>query len=254
MKITLSFCPRELRGLKPAPYRKGAGPAGMRAVVIDVLRACSTITHALSQGCKAIYPFESIRECLWKARELGREKIVLGGERGGLGIKGFQLGNSPLEYSREIVEGKFILFTTTNCTKNLQALIHLLRPKEVLFCSLLNLPAVAEYLATKRDGLHLALSGTEGGLSLEDAVCGGMLIHRLLKGTDFSEADLSDSARLAHATYLYYKDNLRQALFDSTHGQRLIALGMEKDLDFCAQVGLYHIIPRYSKGVMVIKL
>jgi 2-phosphosulfolactate phosphatase len=263
MKITLTFNPSELRR-----FKKGQ----CRVVVIDVLRACSTITHALAQGCKAIYPFASVRECQRKARELGREGIILGGERGGLRIRGFHLGNSPLEYTREVVEGRRILFTTTNCTKNLQALTRMGYTREVLMCSFLNLPAVAEYLAGGKAGsesasggsppptpyplppsdwVHLALSGADGEVSLEDVVCGGMLMDRLLgkKG-----ADLSDSARIAHAAYLHYSDNLSQALLDSTHGQSLLKLGMEKDIDFCAQVGVYNLLPWFSNGVIRLRI
>ncbi len=224
MKITLTFYPSELKRFEEEQ---------VRVVVIDVLRACSTIIHALSQGCKAIYPFASVKGCLREDRRFGRSEVVLGGERGGLRIKGFQLGNSPQEYSREVVRGKIILFTTTNCTRNLQAVARLRRTKEVLLCSFLNLPAVAERLTADHvgDAIHLALSGTDGGLSLEDVVCGGMLIHRLI-GAHGDTILLSDSACIAYITYLHYKDNLRQALLDSTHGRRLVELGMEKDLDF----------------------
>ncbi|MDI6761307.1 MAG: 2-phosphosulfolactate phosphatase, partial [Candidatus Brocadiaceae bacterium] len=193
----------------------------------------------------------------------------LGGERGGLRIKGFQLGNSPLEYTREVVGGKDVLFTTTNCTKNLNTITRLGKPKEVLICSFLNLPAVADYLVGGKavsesasggslsptpyplppnDWVHLALSGTNGEVSLEDVVCGGMLIHRLVGA--YSDTPLPDSARLAHVTYLHYKDNPRQALLDSTHGQRLIGLGMKRDVDFCGRVGIYDLVPRYSGGVI----
>src|SRR3989338_9766475 len=150
MKITLTFNPSELRSRVAGDLvSHGGRQKALRVVVIDVLRACSTITHALSQGCRAIYPFASVRGCLERARMMGRDKVLLGGERGGLRIKGFQLGNSPLEYTREVVEGKDVLFTTTNCTKNLNTITRLGKPKEVLICSFLNLPAVADYLTAK---------------------------------------------------------------------------------------------------------
>lgn len=244
MKITLTFTPAELKRFKEKE---------LRVVVIDVLRASSTITHAFSQGCEAIYTFASIKACLQRARELGRDKVILGGERRGIKLGGFQLGNSPLEYSREVVEGKSILFTTTNCTKNLLRLRRIIHPgqtQEVLICSFLNLPEVVEYLATRKGRLHIALSGEEGEVAIEDTVCGGMLIHRLLETADLTEADLSDSARLAHIAYLCYKDNLHQALLHSTRGQLLLKLGVEKDFDFYVRVGLYPIIPRFSDGVI----
>ncbi len=248
LEITLTFSPSELRSyLAHGPATKSSERNGLTVVVIDVLRACSTITHALSQGCKAVYPFASINECLKKAKELGHENVTLGGERGCVKIKGFQLGNSPKEYSRETVEGKYVFFTTTNCTKNLHAISQLGQIKEGIICSFLNLPAVSEYLTKTGGWVHLALSGTGGKVSLEDVVCGGMLIQRLLEQKAWG---LSDSARLAYITYLHYKDNIIQALRDSNHGRRLIELGMEKDLAFCSQVGLYNLIPRISEWVI----
>ena len=259
MKITLTFNPSELRSRVACDLvSHGGRQKALRVVVIDVLRACSTITHALSQGCRAIYPFASVRGCLQKARELGRDRVILGGERGGLRIKGFQLGNSPLEYTREVIGGKDVLFTTTNCTKNLNTITRLGKPKEVLICSLLNLPAVADYLVRSMESsppkadvagglVQLELSGTEGEVSLEDVICGGMLIHRLVGAYGHTPL-LSDSARLAHVTYLHYKDNPHQALLDSTHGRRLIELGMKRDVDFCGRVGIYSCIPRFARG------
>ncbi|HLG29900.1 MAG TPA: 2-phosphosulfolactate phosphatase, partial [Candidatus Brocadiales bacterium] len=146
-------------------------------VIIDVLRACTTIVQAFSQGCKAFYPVSSIKKAREKLKQLkGRGGVttpLLGGERKGLKIKGFDLGNSPLEYTSDVVRNKSIVFTTSNCTKNLDACR---QSKETLLCSFLNIHFVVNYLTALNDDLIIALSGREGDFSIEDAVCAGMLI------------------------------------------------------------------------------
>lgn len=238
MEINLSFNPAELRKTKQREWR---------VVVIDVLRASSTIVYAFSQGCKVIYPVATIREAFRKAKKLDG-RVVLGGERDGVRIKGFRLGNSPQEYSSQVVRNKAVVFTTTNCTRNLSALKG---PKEAIICAFLNLPAVVGYLLRTGGRILIALSGTDGAMSLEDAVCAGMLVDRLLKRQSIS---LTDSARCAHILYKHYQKDPLQALLDSQHGKHLIELGMREDLNFCARVGLYRFIPRFSKGVITLEL
>lgn len=215
-------------------------------MVIDVLRACTTIIYALSQGCSAVYPCATVSAAreLYKrqVKRLGKDGVLLGGERDGIKVKGFHLGNSPGEYSAKMVRGKTLIFTTTNCTKNLTALNG---PEEVIICSFINLPAVAEYLSAGDRDVLLALSGTDGQMSAEDTVCGGMIIHELLKGR---EVALSASARAAYTLYLHHRDSLPQAVIGSNHGIRLLELGFKDDIDFCARVGEYEIIPRYIRG------
>ncbi|MDO8136349.1 MAG: 2-phosphosulfolactate phosphatase [Candidatus Brocadiales bacterium] len=235
MEINLTFNPAELRKTQQREWK---------VVVIDVLRASSTIVYAFSQGCKVIYPVATIREALKKAEELGGGG-VLGGERDGVRIKGFHLGNSPQEYSSQVVRNKAVVFTTTNCTRNLSALKG---PKEVIICAFLNLPAVVDYLLQAGGKILIALSGTDGEMSLEDAVCAGMLIERLMKGQDVS---LTDSVRCAHTVYRYYKKDILQALLDSRHGKRLQEIGFREDIRFCAKVGGYKIIPRFTKGRLI---
>ncbi|MEK7368431.1 MAG: 2-phosphosulfolactate phosphatase [Planctomycetota bacterium] len=243
MKINLSFTPSELRRMDQA---------GSRVVVIDVLRACSTMIYALSQGCKGIHPCDTVSKAKdlfrQKVKSLGKGRVLLGGERGGVRVRGFHLGNSPEEYSSDAVRGRTVIFTTTNCTRNLTAVRS---PKEVIICSFVNLHTVVEYLSREDADILLALSGTDGQMSLEDAVCGGMLINML---SERREVVLSDSARTAHVLYLHYRRNIRQALLDSSHGKRLLELGFKDDIDFCAGVGKYEIIPRHVRGRVVCRV
>ncbi|MHC4196986.1 MAG: 2-phosphosulfolactate phosphatase [Planctomycetota bacterium] len=239
MKIDLSFTP-----FGPGLTKQ----TGKRVVVIDVLRACSTMIHALARGCKDIYPCATVGDARrlfgQKVKELSRDAVLLGGERGGTKVKGFHLGNSPGEYSTGVVGGKTIVFTTSNCTRNL-AFIKGKGAKEVLICSFTNLPAVAERLAGDDTDLLLSLSGTDGQMSLEDAVCGGMLVDALRKRPGIV---LSDSSRTAYILYANYRRNIRRALLDSNHGRRLLELGFRDDISSCSRVGRYRLIPTYVRG------
>lgn len=233
-------------------------------VIIDVLRACTTIVQAFSQGCKAFYPQPSVKKAKEKLKqfkiEVGAYGLpkgsaspplfwadntpLLGGERKGLKIKGFDLGNSPLEYTSDKVRNKNIIFTTSNCTKNLDACK---QPKEILICSFLNIHHVVNYLSTLNDDLIIAISGREGDFSLEDAVCAGMLID-LVGATRRVSPTISDLSHVCRIAYLYYKDNIIDALANSTHGRILRDIGYEEDIKFCAQMGKCEILPRYIQG------
>lgn len=240
MEVDLSFTPSELQRVEQA---------GKSVVVIDVLRACTTMTYALSQGrCRAIYPCANVGKARDLFKQFGKGRALLGGERHGVKVKDFHLGNSPEEYSSNVVRGKTIIFTTTNCTRNLMALKG---PKGVIVCSFVNLPAVAEYLSRGDADIVLALSGTDGQISLEDAVCGGMLIHLLSKKRQVA---LSDSTRCAYVLYGHYGHDIRQTLLDSSHGRRLLELGFKKDIYFCAEVGKYDVIPVYARGRVVLPI
>lgn len=215
-------------------------------VIIDVLRACTTIVQAFSQGCKAFYPVSSIKKAREKLKQLkGRGGVttpLLGGERKGLKIKGFDLGNSPLEYNSDKVRNKNIIFTTSNCTKNLNACK---QPKEALLCAFLNIYHVANYLSTLNNDVIIALSGREGDFSLEDAVCAGMFIDELFGRKPVTVSDLGSVCRIA---YLHYKGNIIDALANSTHGRVLKSIGFEDDIKFCAQIGKREILPKYIHG------
>ncbi len=216
-------------------------------VIIDVLRACTTIVQAFSQGCKAFYPVSSIKKAREKLKQLKAVGVycntpLLGGERKGLKIKGFDLGNSPLEYNSDKVRNKNIIFTTSNCTKNLNACR---QSKETLVCSFLNINHVVSYLSALDDDLIIALSGREGDFSLEDAVCAGMFIDELFGRKPVTVSDLGSVCRIA---YLHYKGNIIDALANSTHGRILKGIGFEEDIKFCARIGNSEILPKYIHG------
>jgi len=198
--------------------------AGCVAVVFDVLRATSTMVTALSHGAAGVWPARSIEEA-WALKEK-RPGALLGGERHGEKIAGFDLGNSPLEYG-ENVRGREIISTTTNGTIALRAVDHADR---VLAASLLNNGAVAAHLAAEPlRGMVLVCAGTFREAALEDVLAAGMLIS-LLPG-----CVPGDSAQLALALYRQEAGDLGGALRRGRNGRALIAKGREAEVAWCAQ-------------------
>src|SRR5262245_27251484 len=162
-------------------------------VVIDVLRATSTIVTAVANGAKAVYPVGSPEDAVRLASSLGREGTLLCGERRGLKVEGYHLGNSPSEFTRDRVAGQRLVMSTTNGTHALQTAAA--SAERVLVGSLLNLGAVAR-LATFADGLVVLCAGREQRFALDDALCAGLLLDRVAEGRR-DELDLDDSGRLA---------------------------------------------------------
>lgn len=218
---------------------------GKTTVVFDILRATSTIVTALANGCREVVPVITVEEAGSISRN--RENIILGGERESLLIPGFQLGNSPLEYSPEKVSGKIVVITTTNGTRAIRGAAE--GAGRFLIGSLLNAKAVARAVIEQGRDTALVCAGTRGKFSLEDTVAAGMVALELMDstcevGTSFG-SDLAVAAcRLAA---FYWKDPLK-ALYDSLHGQKLAAIGLSKDLAWCARLNHFDIVPVYKEG------
>lgn len=215
---------------------------GKTVVVIDVLRASTTITAALAAGARAIVPCLEVEEARRVAVERG-DSVLKGGERGGLTIDGFEFGNSPSEYTTERVSGKTIVFTTTNGTKAMQ------RCREadaVLIGSFVNLAAVCRVLAERR-GIVLLCAGTCGEITAEDVLFAGAVVD-LLSTAEQTEFELNDQARLArdawrtghHATKSALVDSLRQ----TQGGRNLASIGLSGDIEAAANVDAFDIVPQ----------
>ncbi len=168
-----------------------ASVEGKTAVVIDVIRATSTLVEALANGARAIFPTISTEEAVKLASSLGREDTLLCGERKGLKVEGFDLGNSPAEFTAEVVQGKQLVMTTTNGTR---AFFAAEGADRVLAASFMNLSAVAGAL-DKVAGLVIVCSGRENRFSLDDALCAGVLVQTLEKGLE-EELELNDAGRV----------------------------------------------------------
>lgn len=214
-----------------------------RIVALDVLRATSTIVTALYNGATEIIPVQEYDEAFNLVRSIGRNVCLLGGERKGLKIEGFDLGNSPLEYTREQVENKKIILCTTNGTKAIKAFQN---APEVLIGSYLNMGRLVDYLTAEPQDTTIVCSGREGALCLEDLACAGMIIRL---ATERVKADLTDAAKVALYTVKQNsRINLVKFISQTEHGNYLKSIGMEEDLKFCAALNSAPIIPRFREG------
>lgn len=209
------------------------------AVVIDVLRATSSIVEALGSGAKSLFPVVSIEEALRLANTLGREEVLLAGERKSLPVEGFDLGNSPAEFTPERVGGRTLVMSTTNGT----AAMALAAPaQKVIIASWLNLSAVVNELVRTAAQPVLLCSGRERQFSLDDAVFAGRLVAELIRSVPGAVWRMNDAALAALELSGTFNDP--ETLFPSTAaGQQIIAAGLRDDLAFCGQVDRHDIVP-----------
>lgn len=217
-------------------------------VVIDVLRATSVMVHALFQGAQEIIPVKTVDEAVQMGKTFPPKTTLLGGERESRRIEGFDLGNSPQEYMAGKVRGKRLILTTTNGTKAFYAVSS---AKEVWVGSFFNISAVAERSIEMERDLLIYPSGDEGNFSLEDTVCGGMLVDRILKKSK-RVIDLTDASHSVRTLYEGFEDHLVEALHLSRHGKELIDRGYGDDLPYCAQIDIAEIVPVFREGVIKI--
>jgi 2-phosphosulfolactate phosphatase len=215
-------------------------------VVIDVLRASSTIITALAYGCRGLVPILSPEQAKEKAQQFKKEEVLLGGEREGRKIKGFDLGNSPREYQKEIVEDRIIIFSTTNGVKTLERVRGAFR---IIIASFLNLQATFNYCSKFQGDILLACAGKEGYFSLEDTVCAGMLINSLrdIYSDTCQEVDANLTAQVL---YKKFGNNILEMLRKSQHGRYLESIGLRKDLEFCSQLDIFNIVPIFRDGLI----
>jgi len=215
-------------------------------VVIDVLRATSVMIHALSQGALEIIPVATVEEAFQMAKAFPRGAILLGGERESKKIQGFDLGNSPREYTAEKVRGRKLILTTTNGTKA----FHLVSSgREVFAGSFFNIGAIARRCLELGKDLLIFPSGDEGDFSLEDTVCGGMLIDLITKKGQ-KPISLTDASYGARILYERFEANLLEAIHLSRHGKELMKRGFGEDLAYCVQTDMTDIVPEFKDGVI----
>ena len=220
--------------------------AGRAAVVIDIIRASTTITIALHHGCAGIVPARTLREAKAVALTLGDDALVAG-ERAAAKMAGADLGNSPAEYGRERVEGKTVVLTTSNGTRAFRTIKG---ARDVIACAFLNVSATARWL--RRAGLDVLIvcAGRNGHFCFEDAVGGGMLIDRLSRISD-RPLELSDGARAARLLYAANQGNLLEMLRGCEWGRDITRKGFGADLEVCAQVDLTDVVPVMRGGRLV---
>ncbi len=221
-------------------------------IVIDVLRASTTIAVALKNGAREIIPVASVESAVKISGSLFGEVTLRGGERNGKIIEGFNLGNSPLEYSETAVKGKSIIYCTTNGSV---AMAKSRYARTLAIGSFVNLSTVTGFMQEENKDFHLICAGrinSIGNFSLEDAVCAGMIIQNLLKSESLS-VELSDSAKAAHAISKTFGRSILKMLKTSEHGKFLIELGFADDLKICAQLDSVPVLPVLAGTVIKLK-
>jgi 2-phosphosulfolactate phosphatase len=216
--------------------------AGGVAVVIDVLRATTTIIHALAAGCKEVIPCLEVDEARRIAGQYPPGQALLGGEREGKPLPGFDLGNSPSEYSAERCRGKTVVMTTTNGTR---ALIRAAEAERALVAGFVNFTAVCAELARQTRPVHIICAGTDGEITLEDTLLAGAFVDHLKK---VSEARFNDSASLA---FCCFETNRRLPLAGVLEtgkgGANLLDLGYDADIRLAAEVDKFPLVPELRR-------
>lgn len=212
-------------------------------VVIDVLRATSSITYGIDNGATAIIPVSQVEEC----QAYGASGFLLAAERNGEVVEGFDFGNSPFSYAKDKVEGKTIVLTTTNGTKAMHMAQKTAR--QVVIGSFLNLTSLCNYLRDAGKDVLLLCAGWKDNFNLEDTLFAGAVVNILRK--DFVQFD--DASVAAEDMYSLAKDDLRAYLKKSSHNHRLEKLNIEEDVKFCLQVDICEAIP-VLVGEKLIKL
>jgi 2-phosphosulfolactate phosphatase len=219
MRVDVAFTPAEAES---APL----------AIVVDVLRATSTIAQALASGYERVYCAAEVDEALALREQLGEG--LLGGERNAVQIEGFDVGASPREFLDE-PRSSTVIFSTTNGTRTiLQAAA---RSREVLLGSLLNLDAVVGAARERGEDVLIVCAGFQGTFALDDAYCAGRIVQ-LLGG------EPADAAKAADAIARAWPD-AHEGLLARTYGPP----GLEKDIAFCAQVSVLDVVPRLNRMV-----
>ncbi|PSQ95509.1 MAG: 2-phosphosulfolactate phosphatase [Bacteroidetes bacterium SW_9_63_38] len=210
-------------------------------VVIDVLRACSTIATALERGARAVMPVADMAEAGKIAANLGPDVYRLGGERDGDKIDGYHLGNSPAEYAAETVQGRDIILNTTNGTR---ALTQATSAEHLVVGCFLNASRVVDFVRAAADEVTLICAGHNNRLSLEDTLCAGLLLDRLWD--DRLPDVVTDSAHTAFTLYDTDRTSLETSLRRANHAEELVALGYADDLDYCFRVDALSVLPYHT--------
>ena len=202
-------------------------------VVIDILRATSSITYGLENGAQAIIPVAHVEDCL-TYRDNG---YLLAAERNGEVVGGYDFGNSPFSYTKEKVKDKTIVLTTTNGTKAMRMAQE--RAHQVVIGSFLNLTSLCDWLKVQDKNILLLCAGWKDQFNLEDTLFAGAVVHVLRN--DFVPSN--DSCVAAEDMYLLAKADLRTYLQKSSHSHRLQQLNIEEDVQFCLKLDVCTVIP-----------
>jgi len=215
-------------------------------VIIDVLRATSTIATALYNGARCVIPVDSVSRCI----ELGRQiDGITAGERDGQVAEGLSYGNSPFEYPREFIEGKTLVLTTTNGTRLLHMALEK-GAKEILTGSFPNLSSVCNHLLASKQNVILGCAAWRDKVNMEDTLFAGAVISKISQ--DFTIN--CDSSHMADTLYAKAKKDLFDFMKknEASHYHRLMGFGLEKDIRYCLTADGANVLPIYKEGKLLL--
>ncbi len=214
-------------------------------VVIDVLRATSTIATALYNGAKEVIPVDTVERCIQLGREL---ECITAGERDGQVAPGLQYGNSSFEYPREFIGGRTLVLTTTNGTR----LLHMALAKgatEIITGAFLNLSAVCDHLVKMQKNVILACAAWKDRVNIEDTLFAGSVVARIRDHFSVN----CDSSHIAENLYTMAQPDMYEFMKknDASHYHRLTNFGLERDIRHCLTADLANVLPEYLNGKLV---
>ncbi len=215
-------------------------------VIIDVLRATSTIAAALSNGAKSIIPVDSVVRCI----EIGKQiDGITAGERDGKIADGLQYGNSPFDYPESFVKGKTIVFTTTNGTRLLQMALDR-NAKAIITGSFPNLSAVCDFLVEKNENVILACAAWKDKINIEDCLFAGAVISKIKEHFDVQ----CDSSHIAETLYKQAEKDVFAFMKknEASHYHRLMGFGVEQDIHYCLTADTANVLPIYKDGKLLL--
>ena len=214
-------------------------------VIIDVLRATSTVATALYNGARAIIPVDSVAECIRIGKQIDS---ITAGERDGKVADGLQYGNSPFEYPRHFIGDKTLVLTTTNGTK----LLHMALEKgarDVITGSFPNISSVCDFLISKKQNVILGCAAWKDRINLEDSLFAGAVIDRIKEHFEIN----CDSSKMAHTLFLEAGEDLYGFMKkrNASHLIRLENFRLEKDIRYCLTKDVANVLPVYQEGKLV---
>ena len=216
--------------------------AGGVAIIVDILRASTVIAQALASGCAEVVPCVEVDEARAEGARRPLGSAFLGGERNGLPIEGFDLGNSPSSYTPQVCAGQTLVFTTTNGTRAIHAALSASR---VLVAAFVNLSATAENVLREGRTAHIVCAGTDGAVSWEDTLFAGALAARLTLSAPSPYTPANDAAQVALALWLSYSEqheNLEDLLASGLGGRRVRRLGLGQDIHDAARIDCHDLV------------
>lgn len=218
---------------------------GKSAVIIDVLRASSSIVTAVHNGARKVIAVEDMGDAGRIASSMDSKDYLLCGEKNGIKIDGYHLGNSPLEYSEAVVKNKTVILNTTNGTKAIKK--SGLANKVYVGC-FLNQQSILNVLKEHDDEVVLICAGWQGRLSLEDTLFAGSLISKMCDGK--LPENTKDGVKVAFGLFEKFGSNIEEIISKSDHAKRLRTISPEDDVPYCSQVDLYDVLPGLKDGII----